>query len=248
MEILFGGVGDAFSTDNYGTHFFVRSENGFLLAVDCPDSYRRAMKENAFPHKDGTLDVGDIDAMFITHLHGDHINGLEMVLFYRMFITKKKLKLFTTQEVAKVLWEKRLEVSLGTIFDGEIYQKTQLNDFVELHIVDWGKATECGPFKLTTRKTIHHIPTAALRITEKDRTFGYSCDTAFDPTLIEWLKDADTILHETSFGPAHTPLFSLLELPESIRRKLWVAHLPDELNGEETELLRFAHQGLKISI
>ena len=248
MEILFGGVGDAFSTDNYGTHFFVRSQDGFLLAVDCPDSYRRAMKENAFPHNGGTLGVDDIDAMFITHLHGDHINGLEMVLAYRKFVTKKKLTLFTTHEVAKDLWERRLEVSLGTLFDGQTYQKMQLEDFVDLHLVDWGQSVKCGPFSLETRRTIHHIPTAALRITEKDRTFGYSCDTAFDPTLIDWLEDADTILHETSFGPAHTPLFSLLELPAAIREKLWVAHLPDELNEEESDQLQFAHQGLKLEV
>ncbi len=248
MEILFGGVGDAFSTDNYGTHFFVRSKNDFILAVDCPDSYRRALKENAFEYKAGTLDVGDIDAMFITHLHGDHINGLEMVLAYRKFVTKKKLVLYTTREVINDLWEKRLEVSLGTLFDGQVYQKMSLDDFADVHIVEWGEDAECGPFTLTTRKTIHHIPTAALRITEADRTFGYSCDTAFDPTLIDWLEDADTILHETSFGPAHTPLFSLLELPESVRNKMWVAHLPDELSGEKTDLLRFAHQGLRIDV
>lgn len=248
MEVLFGGVGDAFSIDNYGTHFFVRSNDGFVLAVDCPDSYRRALKENAFPHKGGTLDVDDLDAMFITHLHGDHVNGLEMVLAYRKFITKKKLTLFTTQEVAKNIWEKRLEVSLGTLFDGQVYQKMKLEDFADIHIIDWGEPTQCGPFTLKTRKTIHHIPTSALRITEKDRTFGYSCDTAFDPTLIDWLADVDTILHETSFGPAHTPLFSLLELPESIRKKLWVAHLPDELNGQNPDELKFAHQGLCIQV
>ncbi len=244
MEFLCGGVGDAFSTKSWGTHFFVR-EKGFVLAVDCPDSYRRALEKNAFVHGDHILDVGDIDVMLITHLHGDHVNGLEMVLAYRKFVTEKKLEIFTTPEVAELLWTKRLEVSLGTLYDGELYQKMSLDDFANLTIIDWETPIQCGPFEIQTRQTIHHIPTSALKISAGNSKLGYSCDSAFDPSLIDWLRDSDMILHETSFGAAHTPLFSLLELDEDIREKMWLVHLPDSLLNEEVEGLNLAFEGFR---
>ena len=240
FELMFLGVGDAFSTEHWGTSFLCRSDD-FVLAVDCPDSYRRALKAANFDHGGQRLDAQDIDAMFLTHLHGDHVNGLEMVLAYRKFVAGGKLPLWTTPEVAETIWEHRLSGSLNTLYDGEFYNAMSLEDFVDLHVVPWGTTAKVGPFQLITRKTIHHIPTAGLRIRGAGRTLGYSCDTAYDPEHIEWLKDSDVIVHETSLGPAHTPLFRLLELDADLRQKLLVVHYPDSL--AEPDELEFAREG-----
>ena len=69
-----------------------------------------------------------------------------------------------------------------------------------------------GPFKIECRKTLHSVPTTALRIHAAGRTLGYSCDTAFDPSLIDWLAPADRIIHETNLG-IHTPYEKLAALP-----------------------------------
>ena len=50
FSILMNGVGDAFSKKHYGTHFLLQ-KNDFLLAVDCPDAYRRALAEHGFQHQ-----------------------------------------------------------------------------------------------------------------------------------------------------------------------------------------------------
>ncbi len=240
FDLLINGVGDAFSRRHWGTNFLCRKD-GFVLAVDCPDSYRRALRDNAFDHDGDTLDAHHIDALFLTHLHGDHVNGLEMLLAYRKFIAGGKLPLWTTAEVAEVLWEKRLKVSLGTMFDGEFYNEMHFDDYVDLHVVNWGSPVAIGPFELETRRTIHHIPTAGVRIGDGEHVLGYSCDTAWDPDHVAWLSSADLIIHETSLGPAHTPLHRLQELPADVRRKLLVVHYPDSVvpNGD----LRFAEEG-----
>lgn len=240
FEAMFVGVGDAFSVKHWGTSFLCRCD-GFVLAVDCPDSYRRALRAASFEQDGGVFDAEHIDAMFLTHLHGDHVNGLEMVLAYRKFVAGGKLPLWTTPEVADALWG-RLSPSLRVLYDGERYQEMKLEDFVELHVVPWGSPTAIGPFEVETRQTIHHIPTAGLRLTADARTLGYSCDTAWDPEHLKWLEDADLIVHETSFGPAHTPLFRLLGLPEAVRRKMLVVHVPDSLTEPATEI-RFAREG-----
>ena len=35
---------------------------------------------DAFSESEAPLDVDDLDAVYLTHLHGDHVNGLEMTL------------------------------------------------------------------------------------------------------------------------------------------------------------------------
>ena len=72
---------------------------------------------------------------------------------------------------------------------------------------------------------------------------GYSADTAYDPTLIEWLDDADLIVHETTtmiHTGVHTPYEKLAALPESLRSKMRLTHYPDDfdVNASVIEPLR----------
>lgn len=242
FEIWMNGVGNAFSRKHFGTSFIVRKDD-FLLAVDCPDSYRRALLENAFELDGEPVDVDRIDAAFITHLHGDHVNGLEMSLAYYRYQAGRQWQLYSSPEVAQQLWPNRLAVSLGRSYNGESYDTLAPEDFYELRVVEWGEPTQVGPFEITTRPTVHHVPTAALRITDGDATLGHSCDTAYDPALIEWLSDADLILHETSLGPGHTPLHKLLDLDAAVRDKIRVVHYPDMIDPDQVEGIAFARQG-----
>lgn len=243
FELLMNGVGNAFSRVHWGTSFLVR-DGSYCLAVDCPDSYLRALSEHGFEHQGESFGVEDLDAMFITHLHGDHVNGLEMTLAYRRYIVGEPLELYATPPVAEDLWERRLGVALGQSWDGSNFQSLAPEDFYNLHEISREKRADVGPFTLTPRQTLHHIPTAAVRITDGDVTLGYSCDTAFDEELVDWLSDAELIMHETSPGPAHTRLADLRQLSEQLREKMLVVHLPDDTLALESEVdLEFAEEG-----
>jgi ribonuclease BN (tRNA processing enzyme) len=87
---------------------------------------------------------------------------------------------------------------------------------------------------------VHNIPTVAVRVRAAGRTLGYSADTAFDPGLVDWLADADLIVHEASGGFMHTPYESLAALPEALRRKMRLIHYPDDFDraGASIEVLR----------
>ena len=86
-----------------------------------------------------------------------------------------------------------------------------------------------GPLRIERRFTRHHIPTTAIRVSLDGRArplFGCSADTAFDPELIDWLSEADVVIHETNYG-THTPLASLLF---AAVRATTRAHAPDSLS------------------
>ena len=86
--------------------------------------------------------------------------------------------------------------------------------------------------------------TTALRISIEGRArplLGYSADTAFDPELIEWLAEAELIIHETNFG-VHTPLAALVGLPAEQRARMRLIHYPDQLDPA-TAPIRCACEG-----
>jgi ribonuclease BN (tRNA processing enzyme) len=246
FDIFTVGVGNAFSTESYGTSFILQSGD-FYLGIDCPDGYRKALKQHSTSPLGDDFTVDSLDAMFLTHLHGDHVNGLEMTLAYLAFGLDSRLDLYGSVDVAEQLWPKRLEASLGQIWTGESYESIGPDAFYEFHQIEWEGSQQVGPFEVQIRKTVHHIPTSALLIDDGDVCMGYSCDTEFDKSLIDWLSKADIIFHEAGLGPGHTSLEKLEGLPSDTRNKLYIIHSPDEWRRTQSNLT-FADEGLLYSI
>jgi ribonuclease BN (tRNA processing enzyme) len=228
LKIVPLGVGDTFSAYNTTASLLIEAE-GFRLGIDCPDSYRRVLQQAA--DKSGSaLPIETIDDILITHVHGDHMNGLEGFAFWKHFVEKKRVNLWTSPDARAVIWDQRLIAPMEQLFDGKSFHKKKFEDYFAYSALEWDQATQIGPFRVTTRRTIHHIPTSALLIEWAGGKLGYSADTAFDPGLIKFFETADLIIHETNYGPAHTAYADLAALPEDLRKKMRLIHYPDTLD------------------
>jgi ribonuclease BN (tRNA processing enzyme) len=225
FEIVVLGVGDTFSEKHHSTAILLICD-GFQLAIDCPDMYRAVLRD-ASERSGRPLPFSDIDHVLITHVHGDHVNGLEGVGFYKFFIEQKRLKVVTSPEVRSTLWDERLKASMSTLWNGNEFRSMDFDAYFEHVPLSWTSGIEVGPFKIRARRTIHHVPTSALLVEAAGRKLGWSSDTAFDPELIEFLSAADLIIHETNFGPAHTPYASLAALPAELRARMRLIHYSD---------------------
>lgn len=240
MEIIVLGVGDAFTCKHFNTSFLIRHD-GYTLGIDCPDRYRGVLQTSS--ETTGIpVRLEDIDSFIITHLHGDHVNGLESVAFYRRFREGRKISIWSQKQVVDNLWDKRLRVAMEPLFDGTDWGKNRSEDYFELNELVVGKVNSIGPFSVETRLTLHHLPATSLRITANGKTFGYSCDTRYDPGLIEFLEPADLIFHETNVGPGHTDYEKLVALPEELRKKIRLVHYRDDFK-EDSKTLACAHEG-----
>lgn len=245
MKLFVLGVGDTF-TEKHVTHALLLEHEGFRLAIDCPDSYRRVLKAardkrfgSSREHALGEepLDLFGIDDVLITHVHGDHMNGLEGVGFFKHFAQKKPLRLHTIAPVKEQLWESRLVASMGRLWSGQAFRDLAFGDYFAWNELPLATATEIGPFRVTTRLTKHHVPTSALFIECDGRSVAISSDTAFDPDLInDFLAPADVIVHETNYGPAHTAYEDLLTVDPEIKEKMHLIHYPDELDVTSVEI------------
>jgi ribonuclease BN (tRNA processing enzyme) len=223
MDLIALGTGGALSAERYSTSLALQVD-GHTLLIDCPHPMRKMMRE-----AEGQLDVGDVDALVLTHLHADHASGLEGFAFFSYFVLQRPVRLIAHPETARGLWEDHLAITMSRLIgpDGTPKPPMVFEDYFHLVPLIPGEAVVEGPFVIEGRGTVHHIPTLALRIAAGGRMLGYSADTAFDPSLIQWLAEGDLVVHETNYGGAHTPYEALVGLPLAIREKLRLVAYPD---------------------
>lgn len=234
FEVIVLGVGDTFSEIHRPTSLLLRCD-GFHLAIDCPDMYRAVLRE-ASEAAGQRFDLAGIDHVLLTHVHGDHMNGLEGAAFFKHFAQRRPLQLIASPEVREVVWDQRLKGSMGQLWNGTELRRMHFEDYFEFTELPWTGKTQVGPFEIETYRTKHHVPTSALRIKAGNACFGYSADTAFDPNLIDFLSPASLIVHETNLGPPHTAAADLEALPDALRSRMRLVHYPDHFDLQSTSI------------
>jgi ribonuclease BN (tRNA processing enzyme) len=240
FEVVVLGVGDTFSEKHHSTALLLACD-GLRVAIDCPDMYRSVLRDAA-ERSGRPLAIADVDHVLITHVHGDHMNGLEGYAFYKHFVEGKRVNLIASPEVRAVIWDERLKAPMSALWDGSKFREMGFDSYFDHVPLDWTSPTTVGPFRIKARRTIHHVPTSALLVEAGGRTLGYSSDTAFDPELIDFLAPADLIIHETNFGPAHTPYAALAGLPPELRARMRLIHYSD-LFDEASSAIAVLHEG-----
>ena len=239
------GVGNAFSARYYTTCMAVGSENSWIL-IDCPHPIRKILAEGSSA-AGLDLDVNAIEFLALSHLHADHASGLEDYGFYHHYVLGRRARVLSSPRVSGKMWQGLLsagmEESRETPDSSPVRRK--LNDFFEVVPLDETRPVCCGSFTVECRLTQHSIPTSAFRITceRTGRKLGYSGDTVFDPTLIDWLSSCHLILHEVTTiddSNVHTCYKYLAALPAELRSRMRLYHYPDDfdLDGSAIEPLR----------
>jgi ribonuclease BN (tRNA processing enzyme) len=229
MRLLVLGVGDAFSALHYSSCLAVEAEGQWLL-IDCPHPIRKILRESG-QAAGVSIDVGDLTGVALTHLHADHASGLEGLGYFSFFVSKRKAKLLVHPSVADRLWDGHLAAGMEQLLPAVDAEPKPygFRDYFDPIDLDLNAPVRLGPFEVECRRTIHHIPTTAMRIRAGGRCLGYSADTAFDPSLLEWLHQADLVVHETNYG-VHTPYADLAALPEDQRARMRLIHYPDDFD------------------
>lgn len=249
FEALILGVGDAFTTEHFGSSALLRAPGGLVL-IDCPDHALRAVKQ-AGARAGWSVPLTGITDVILTHLHGDHCNGLEAFFFSQWVAVKQgtrkeRPRLHTSPLAAARLWD-RLAPAMDTLIG--VDRPLTLDDYAELCVLrpvncfpETGVASgEAGSvdvagLRVRCRYTTHHIPTIGLLVTSGGKTLGWSSDTRPDLAHVEWLREADMIVHESSPPPAHTPVEWLNALPWEVRERMRLLHLPDGFDAAESRM------------
>jgi ribonuclease BN (tRNA processing enzyme) len=230
------GVGEAFTACYYTSCYALGVDDNWIL-IDCPHPVRKMLREGS--RSAGIpLDLDRIEAVAVSHLHADHCCGLEDYGYHSYFVLKRRARLLMHPDVSARVWSGLL--AAGMEFseqpDGPPVRH-HLADYFELIPLDYAAPVAMGPFSIECRRTIHGVPTTAFRVQAGGRMLGFSADTAYDPTLIEWLAPCDLILHEATnleHTGVHTPSEKLASLPGEMREKMRLIHYPDDFETESS--------------
>ncbi|MGQ0580091.1 MAG: MBL fold metallo-hydrolase, partial [Betaproteobacteria bacterium] len=173
------------------------------------------------------LDITDI---YISHLHADHIGGLEYVGFQTKFDPRcERPRLFAEESLAAPLWNRSLRGGMGVISGTE----TELETFFDVRVVTANRPFEWEGARLEPIPAVHvSSPHASVYsyglLIERDghRTF-LTTDTQFTPgRLAACYASADLIFHDCEVGPVRTGVHpnydDLVQLPPAVRAKTWL--------------------------
>jgi ribonuclease BN (tRNA processing enzyme) len=227
------GVGEAFASHHYTTSMALGIDDDWLL-LECPHPIRKMLREASLA-TGIPLDLERVRGVALSHLHADHCSGLEDYAFYSYYVLGRRATLAMHPAVSARLWDGLLAGGMGESrlpLDAPPVKKS-LDDFFEMIPLSTSAPVQVGPFAIECRPTLHTIPTTAFRVAVGGRTIAFSADTAFDPTLIEWLAAADLIIHEANDdggSEVHTPYRRLAGLPAELRRRMRLIHYSDSFD------------------
>ena len=205
------------------SHWLETSSGTILLDISADAAHRMAQE---------ALDWTNLDAIWISHFHLDHMGGLPTFLFGVKWAPQtqsrtKPLRIFGPEGVRDIL---------ETISGSNDYDLLEQPFPVEIVEVAANVNFEILPgVNATTLKTPHTKESLALGLKDDDsKLFVYTSDTGFSEDLGPFAKHAALLLMECSFR-RNKPVQKHLELADAMRlahecapEKLVLTHLYPE--------------------
>ncbi|QIW88724.1 metal-dependent hydrolase [Bacillus phage P59] len=228
------GTGSAFAKKFYNNSALITTEQGYKLLIDCGHSVPKGLHEQG-------MSLEDVDGILVTHLHNDHIGGLEEAALYNMFnLGGRKMDLFVPVEILDDLWDKSLSAGLepgGFLLD----------DYFNVRPLHLGHSFHLYGNVMTLYPTKHVNGMFSVAV-GFDRTLFYSSDSVFDADLIKIADKYSNIFHDCQLegvGAVHSTLEELLKLPTKVQMKTYLMHYGDNMATYkgQTGDMEFAIQG-----
>lgn len=246
MTLTFIGSGSAFSLENYQSNMMLEAENGKKLLLDCGSDARFALKELGIGYK-------DIDGVYISHLHADHVGGLEWLGFSRKFDPRYgKPHLYISRFLKNELWSSVISGGMSSL-QGEV---ADLYTYFTVHSIEKNRSFTWENVEFQLVQTVHimsgfHIvPSFGLLFTINGVTTFLTTDTQFSPEQIkDFYKKAHIILHDCETAEiesgVHAHYRKLITLPPEIKQKMWLYHYQDgeQPNAAADGFLGFVKKG-----
>ncbi|UPQ86452.1 MBL fold metallo-hydrolase [Ignavigranum ruoffiae] len=165
----------------------------------------------------------DLDAVIISHLHNDHVADL-LTLDHALIVAKRRglrqhpLSLYLPEQ------------------PHTIYQRFETQQF-QLHSLSSIKSFNILDLQMSVMPVRHTISAYAIKISQGNKQWAYTGDTAYFPELISFVQGTDLLLSEAtvsaeskhSSGRGHMSGQEAGELAQAAKvKRLVLTHLPSD--------------------
>jgi ribonuclease BN (tRNA processing enzyme) len=242
VRVQFLGSGSAFSDGGRVNAAIHITAPGVSLLLDCGGSALPGIKKH--------IDPATIDAIAVTHLHGDHFGGIPFLVIEQHFTGRKKpLLVGGPPSLAQ-----RLRAAEKALYP-DFFGPTTLG-FPFSTVVLGAEPTELGGARVTALP-VRHVAMAephGLRVEVGGKLIAYSGDARWTNELAAVAKGADLFICEATFfereDPSHISYRQVMAHREEFEAKrIVLTHLGAETLAHLSEVeLKTSADGMMIEV
>ena len=211
IVVTFAGSGDAFGSGGrlQACIHILRPGPDAPVLVDCGATSLVALKRCR-------LDPGQIEAVFVSHLHGDHFGGLPFLILDGQF--SRRTAPLTV--VGPPGTRSRLDTAMECMFPGSAAVQRRFP--VRVVELEPGSAASAAGVQATAWEAAHPsgAPALALRLVMNGKIVAYTGDTAWTDALTEVAAGADLLIAEAYYRNKAVPYHLRLADIENHRAEL----------------------------
>lgn len=181
MRVTVVGCAGSFPRAGSAASCYLLEAEGFRLVIDMGNGALGALQQ--------FVGIGDVDAICLSHLHGDHcidLGAYGVARHYGPDGDLPPIPVYGPPGTAE-----RLAPVFGLV-SGELARRFTFGQLGRGRM-------EIGPFAVTTDLMNHPVQTFGFRVEHDGWTMAYSADTGESDALIALAREADLLLCEASF-------------------------------------------------
>ncbi|MDA3941450.1 MAG: MBL fold metallo-hydrolase [Spirochaetia bacterium] len=155
---------------------YLIEESNESLLLDCGSGVLSKLYEYT--------DISQLNNVVLSHYHADHIADIGCL----QYASKVQLSLGERTDPISIYGH-----TLSDFFNKLSYENASIGKPIEE-----GTAINIGPFTLHFKHTSHPAPALAMRIESANGSLGYTADTGWNDSLVDFFSGVDLLLCESS--------------------------------------------------
>ncbi|MGP8051755.1 MAG: MBL fold metallo-hydrolase [Desulfobaccales bacterium] len=221
ITVQFLGTGDAFgSGGKFQPYIHIKlSDESYML--DFGASSLIAMKR-------WNIDPSHINAILLTHLHGDHFGGIPFFLIQEQLVSKRSNPILIAGPPGL---EARINLAMEVFFPGS----SKMQWTFPMNFIEIADLAQIGKLRVTPFSVVHASgsPSYAFRIECEGKVLSYSGDSEWTEALIDAAAGADLFICEAYFFSKrikyHLDYQTLWEHRSDLKcKRLLVTHMSED--------------------